>query len=86
MSLGTTHTIRTRAPNHFFHYVLDNECHESVGGQACAPLERAYPGVTEVIEIDREGPRPRVEIAPPANTQLIRGRLAGGPVPAPEEL
>src|SRR5437868_5021337 len=33
MALGSTHTIRDRAPATFFHYVLDNGCNESVGGQ-----------------------------------------------------
>jgi hypothetical protein len=75
MSLGTTHTIRDNAPAHFYHYVLDNGCHESVGGQPCAPLEGEYPGVTEIIKVNREGSRPRVGIDPTANAELIRGAL-----------
>jgi len=81
MSLGTTHTIRDRAPAHFFHYVLDNGCHESVGGQPCAALEDSYPGVTAVVRITRDGRPPRVGIAPEENAEAIRRALA----PAPPE-
>lgn len=77
MALGSTHTIRDRAPATFFHYVLDNGCHESVGGQPCAALEESYPGVTEVIKIERSGKPPRVDISPPANTRQLREVLAG---------
>jgi phosphonopyruvate decarboxylase len=76
MSLGTTHTLRDRAPANLFHYVLDNGCHESVGAQPCAPLEQAYPGVTEIIKVELGGERPRVEIDPRQNTALIRKRAA----------
>jgi thiamine pyrophosphate-dependent acetolactate synthase large subunit-like protein len=78
MALGSTHTIRDHAPPTFFHYVLDNGCHESVGGQPCAPLERAYPGVTEIIKVERGGKPPRVAIAAPENTRRIREALAVG--------
>jgi phosphonopyruvate decarboxylase len=78
MSLGTTHTVRDRAPaGRFFHYVLDNGMHESVGGQPCAPLEPSYPGVTEVFPITRDGKPPRVPIAPLDNTAQVRAFLAG---------
>ena len=55
MALGSTHTIRDRAPANFFHYVLDNGCHESVGAQPSAALERRYPGVTEILKVDLGG-------------------------------
>jgi phosphonopyruvate decarboxylase len=77
MSLGTTHTIRDRGLPNLFHYVLDNGCHESVGGQPCAPLEAAYPGVTEVVKITRDGRPPRVPVGPIINTELIRDALTG---------
>jgi phosphonopyruvate decarboxylase len=77
MALGITHTLRDRAPSHFFHYVLDNGCHESVGGQPCAPLEPAYPGVTEIIRVATAGKPPRVSLDPPANARLMRTALEG---------
>lgn len=77
MSLGTTHTIREHGPPNLFHYVLDNGCHESVGGQPVAALESSYPGVTEIIEVSRAGRPPRVDIEPQANTRRIRAFLAG---------
>jgi phosphonopyruvate decarboxylase len=76
MGLGSTHTIRDRAPATFFHYVLDNGCHESVGGQPVAPLEASYPGVTEIVKVDRAGKPPRVDVEPPANTRALRELLA----------
>jgi phosphonopyruvate decarboxylase len=72
MALGSTHTIRDRAPKSFFHYVLDNGMHESVGGQPCAPLEAGYPGVTQIVEVERGGKPPRVGVAPEENTRLVR--------------
>jgi 2-aminoethylphosphonate-pyruvate transaminase len=87
MGLGATHTIRDRAPATFFHYVLDNGCHESVGGQPCAPLEPSYPGVTEVIKVSRGDKPPRVGIEPRENTRLVRRALARSrglpPAPSP---
>ena len=78
MSLGTTHTLRDRAPANFYHYVLDNGGHESVGGQPCAHLEPSYPGVTEIVEVARAGTPPRVGIDPPANTRRVRSAMIGG--------
>lgn len=84
MALGSTHTIRDRGPANLFHYVLDNGCHESVGGQPTAPLERGYPGVTEIIRIGRGGKPPRVDVSPAANARALREMLAAdAPVPAP---
>jgi phosphonopyruvate decarboxylase len=39
MHLGITHTIRDYNLSNLFVYVLDNGCHESVGGYKCSPLE-----------------------------------------------
>lgn len=76
MALGSTHTLRDHAPDNLFHYVLDNGCHESVGGQPCAALEPAYPGVTEILEVELGGKPPRVQVEPAANTRLVRDVLA----------
>jgi thiamine pyrophosphate-dependent acetolactate synthase large subunit-like protein len=75
MALGTTHTARDYAPANFFHYVLDNGCHESVGGQLCAALEPGYPGVTAILKVARGGKPPRVGIAPPDNSERMRAAL-----------
>jgi phosphonopyruvate decarboxylase len=77
MSLGSTHTIRDYAPRNFFHYVLDNGCHESVGGQPSAQLEPSYPGVTEIFKVERAGKPPRVAVSPDANVRAVRNLLAG---------
>ena len=75
MALGSTHTIRDRAPTHFFHYVLDNGCHESVGGQPSAALEDSYPGVTGIVRVERAGKPPRVAVTPEENAQAVRTAL-----------
>jgi thiamine pyrophosphate-dependent acetolactate synthase large subunit-like protein len=76
MSLGVTHTLRDYAPPQLYCYILDNGCHESVGGQPSAHLEPAYPGITEIIEVEREGKPPRVGVDPPENTRRVRATLA----------
>jgi phosphonopyruvate decarboxylase len=77
MALGSTHTIRDYAPRNFFHYVLDNGSHESVGGQPSATLEPSYPGVTEIFKVERAGKPPRVTVSPDENVRAVRGLLAG---------
>lgn len=72
MCLGTTHTLRDHAPPTLFHYVLDNGCHESVGGQPAAALETSYPGVTDILKISRDGKPPRVATGPVENTRAVR--------------
>jgi phosphonopyruvate decarboxylase len=79
MALGSTHTLRDRAPPNLFHYVLDNGVHESVGGQASARLEPSYPGVTGIIEVSRGSKPPRVAVSPEDNARFIREALAGAP-------
>ncbi len=76
MALGSTHTVRDYARSNFFHYVLDNGVHESVGGQPCARLEASYPGVTEIFTVDRAGKPPRVAVSPEENVQALREFLA----------
>lgn len=78
MSLGTTHTLRDRNPGNLFHYVLDNGCHESVGGQPCASLEGSYPGVTAIVPITRDGRPPRVALSPLEDTARVRAAFARG--------
>ncbi len=71
MHLGITHTIRDVAKENLHVYVLDNGCHESVGGQHCSPLEEAYVGVTEIIKISCDGKLPRVGIGFEENARNI---------------
>lgn len=75
MSLGTTHTARELALSNYFHYVLNNGCHESVGGQPCARLDPEYPGVTEVISVQRADKPPRVGVEPLENCRLVLAAL-----------
>jgi phosphonopyruvate decarboxylase len=79
MSLGTTHTLRDHAPPTLFHYVLDNGCHESVGGQPAARLEAEYPGVTDILKISCDGKPPRVGIAPVENARAVRATMTEMP-------
>jgi len=61
MHLGLTHTIRDHKKENLFVYILDNGCHESVGGQPCPALQEKYSGVDKVYKITCDGKTPRVE-------------------------
>jgi phosphonopyruvate decarboxylase len=76
MHLGLTHTVRDYGGDNLFVYVLDNGCHESVGGQPCSLLERSYVGVTEIIKISRDGKTPRVKIGFEENARNIISLLS----------
>jgi thiamine pyrophosphate-dependent acetolactate synthase large subunit-like protein len=63
MHLGLTHTIRDVGAKNLFVYIIDNGCYESVGGFKCSDLESSYPGVTEIIKVQRaEKPTTRVPL------------------------
>ena len=78
MSLGTTHTLRTHKSPNLFHYVLDNGCYESVGGQPCHPLESSYPGVDEIFKIGCSGKDDRVGISVEYNADSVRRYVCYG--------
>lgn len=71
MHLGLTHTIRDYANDNLFVYILDNGCHESVGGQRCSILEEKYVGTAEIIKITCDGKLPRVKIGFEENAKNI---------------
>ena len=71
MHLGLTHTIRDCGRDNLFVYILDNGCHESVGGQKCSSLEKEYIGTTEIIKISCDGKTPRVKIGFKENARNI---------------
>tara|TARA_R110001592_G_scaffold252686_1_gene515467 strand:- start:21 stop:479 length:459 start_codon:yes stop_codon:yes gene_type:complete len=75
MHLGITHTIRDYNLPNLFIYVLDNGCHESVGGYKCSNLENKYPGVDKIIKISNDGKLPRVNINSINNKKLFRSCL-----------
>jgi len=67
MHLGITHTIRDFKLNNLFIYILDNGCHESVGGDACPPLDNQYVSVNKIYKINKNGKKPRVQLDPLVN-------------------
>jgi len=71
MHLGLTHTIRDYGNDNLFIYILDNGCHESVGGQFCSLLQDGYVGVSEIIKISCDGKSPRVKIGFEENAKNI---------------
>jgi len=75
MHLGITHTIRDYALSNLYVYVLDNGCHESVGGFKCSRLEGQYPGVTEIIKITNDGKADRVDVDSRINTVEVKEAL-----------
>ena len=72
MHLGITHTIDEQNLENLFVYVLDNGCHESVGGYECSPLEDKYIGIKDVIQITNDGKTDRVELDCEINTKQIK--------------
>lgn len=76
MHLGITHTIRDYNLKNLFVYVLDNGCHESVGGYDCSNLEESYPGITKIIKISNDGKKPRVGIECEKNVAMFKKRLS----------
>lgn len=77
MHLGITHTISEYNLKNLFVYVLDNECHESVGGYSCSKLNKQYKGVTEVIKITNDGKTGRVELDCETNTKNVKEFING---------
>jgi thiamine pyrophosphate-dependent acetolactate synthase large subunit-like protein len=75
MHLGITHTLRDLNLQNLSVYVLDNGCHESVGGYHCAPLEKEYPGITDIIKISCDGKTDRVGIPCKQNISNIKELL-----------
>jgi thiamine pyrophosphate-dependent acetolactate synthase large subunit-like protein len=72
MHLGITHTIRDANLSNLYVYVLDNGCHESVGGFKCSPLEREYCGITSILKISNDGKLNRVGIDCIENSKNIK--------------
>ena len=72
MHLGITHTIEDENLNNLYVYVIDNGCHESVGGYKCSKLEDSYPGITEIIKISNDGKTDRVDLDCVENTNQIK--------------
>ncbi len=63
MHLGITHTIRDCELNNLWIYVLDNNCHESVGGYPCSPLQDFQIGVDDIYRITKDGKAPRIPLS-----------------------
>ena len=76
MHLGITHTIRDANLDNLFVYVLDNGCHESVGGYPCSELDASMVGITEVIKISNDGKSDRVGLGCIQNTENIKRELS----------
>ena len=77
MHLGITHTLRDLDIDNLYVYVLDNGCHESVGGQKCSPLEDSYPGITKIYKVNKEGKTGRVNIDPIVNKKEFMSQIEG---------
>jgi phosphonopyruvate decarboxylase len=75
MHLGITHNIRDANLPNLHVYVLDNGCHESVGGYECSSLEESYCGISSIIKISNDGKLNRVEIGCVENSENIRKAL-----------
>lgn len=76
MHLGITHNIRDAKLQNLYIYVLDNGCHESVGGYEAPLLEDSYCGVTEIFKISNDGKTDRVGVDCDQNTQDVKEFLS----------
>tara|TARA_Y100001938_G_C7872043_1_gene320788 strand:+ start:17 stop:484 length:468 start_codon:yes stop_codon:yes gene_type:complete len=72
MHMGITHTIAEQKLNNLFVYILDNGCHESVGGYPCSQMEDSYLGVTKIIKISNDGKTGRVKLDCLTNTKQVK--------------
>ncbi len=68
MSLGTLVLHKKLNPPNLFHYILDNNCHSSTGGQpTCSDavdFEKLAPN-TKVIKVEKgKGDAPRIPLSP----------------------
>ena len=77
MHLGITHNIRDANLPNLYVYVLDNGCHESVGGYECSHLEKTYPGIDRIYKISNDGKSPRVGVECIENSKHVKEFLNG---------
>ena len=75
MHMGITHTIKYYDLSNLFVYVLDNNCHESVGGFLCSPLEESYNGINFIYKINKEGKTDRVKLDPITNKREFMSQV-----------
>lgn len=75
MHLGLTHTISDESLNNLYVYILDNGCHESVGGQKCSTLQENYIGVNKIFKISCDGKNSRVQKGFKENAREISNLL-----------
>ena len=72
MHYGIVFNIKEENLDNLHVYVLDNGCHESVGGYPCAKLPEEIPGITDIYKISNDGKCPRVGIECKENTKMVR--------------
>ena len=72
MHYGIVFNIKEENLDNLHVYVLDNGCHESVGGYPCAKLPKTIPGITDIYKISNDGKSPRVGIECKQNTEMVR--------------
>jgi phosphonopyruvate decarboxylase len=78
MSLGMLPTIAEQAPANFYHFLLDNECYATTGGQ---PVPNATTVAYDVLARGSGYPRAFAFAELPEFSQQLPGILAGpGPV------
>tara|TARA_R100001377_G_scaffold82153_1_gene62237 strand:+ start:41 stop:508 length:468 start_codon:yes stop_codon:yes gene_type:complete len=75
MHLGITHTIEDSSLSNLYVYVLDNGCHESVGGFWSSELQNTYLGVDDIIRISKDGKKGRVNLDCKKNTKQIKKQI-----------
>ena len=77
MHYGIVFNIEEENLENLFVYILDNGCHESVGGYPCARLPLEIPGIDGIYDISKDGKCPRVGIECEDNTKNIKEFING---------
>tara|TARA_Y100001963_G_C6561362_1_gene344486 strand:- start:129 stop:599 length:471 start_codon:yes stop_codon:yes gene_type:complete len=77
MHYGILYNIWEESLPNLYVYVLDNGCHESVGGYPCSKLQDNIPGVDIVYNISKDGKLPRVGISCQENTKVVKDYIKG---------
>lgn len=82
MSLGTMALHRKLNPENVKHYILDNNCHASTGGQkTCSDavdFENLAPNTTVIKVSPEKGDAPRIPVSPRKIKERFMRSLKGG--------
>jgi thiamine pyrophosphate-dependent acetolactate synthase large subunit-like protein len=81
MSLGTLVLHKKLAPPNLKHYILDNECHATTGGQktasSCVAFDSIAPNTIVYKVSGEKGEAPRIPLKPKEITERFKNAING---------